>query len=292
MGIYDRDYYRDEDSFSWQPARQWSGLNLIIVACVAVYVADILFIRLDPQHRIFRVLAANSSDFSNPLRWFSFLTCAFSHSPIDDSQRLGILHILMNMFVLWTFGRDVESRLGRGAFLILYLTSAVASSVLFTGFWTLIGRPTTVLGASGAVSAVFVYFVCWNPRTTLKLFGVVDVPAWALGACLLLYDFLGSISALFGSEQRVAHEAHLIGAAVGGLAFYYRWPSGGFLKQITFWWKSRHLRVVRAKEEKQEQVASQADKILEKVSRSGYDSLTSSEKKILEDYSRNLRAKK
>ncbi len=292
MGIYDRDYYRDDETFSWQPAQHWSGLNLIIVACVAVYVADILFVRLDPPYRIFRVLAANSSDFTNPLRWFSFLTCAFSHSPIDDSQRLGILHILMNMFVLWTFGRAVESRMGRSAFLTLYLTSAVISSVLFTGIWTLIGRPTTVLGASGAVSAIFVYFVCWNPRMTLKLFGVVDVPAWALGAGLLLYDFLGSLSALFGSEQRVAHEAHLIGAAVGGLAFYWGWPTGDWLKRLSFWWKSRHLRIVRANEEKQELVASEADKILEKVSRSGYDSLTAREKKILEDYSRNLRAKK
>ncbi|MBL8856611.1 MAG: rhomboid family intramembrane serine protease [Planctomycetaceae bacterium] len=292
MGIYDRDYYRDEESFSWQPARHWSGLNLIIVACVAVYVADILFLKLEPQNRIFRVLAANSSDFANPLRWYSFLTCAFSHSPIDDPNRFGILHIVMNMFVLWTFGRDVESRLGRTAFLTLYLISALASAVLFTGFWTLIGRPTTVLGASGAVSAVFVYFVCWNPRVTLKLFGVIDVPAWALGAGILLYDFVGSLSALFGSEQRVAHEAHLIGAAVGGLSFYFGWPNESLFKKIRFWWRSRHLRVVRAREEQQEQLAISADQILEKVSRSGYDSLTSKEKKILEEYSRNLRAKK
>ena len=292
MGIYDREYYRDEDSFSWQPARQWSGLNLIIVACVIVYVADILFIRVDPQYRIFRVLAANSSDFANPLRWFSFFTCAFAHSPIDDPQRLGILHILMNMFVLWTFGRAVESRMGRTAFLILYLTSAVASSVLFTGIWTVIGRPTSVLGASGAVSAIFVYFVCWNPRVTLKLFGVLDVPAWAVGAGILLYDFVGSLSALFGSENRVAHEAHLIGAAIGGLAFYWGWPNASLLNKASFWWKTRHLRVVRAKEEKLEKVASEADKVLEKVSRSGYDSLSAREKKILEEYSRNLRAKK
>jgi membrane associated rhomboid family serine protease len=290
MGIYDRDYYREEDTFSWRPTATWTGLNIIIGVCVAVYVADVLFMRLDPANRIANVLAAHGSDFANPLRWFSFLSYAFMHAPMDSPDRLGILHLVMNMFVLWMVGRDVESRLGKTAFLTLYLTSAVLCGILFLGFWSLLGRPTAVLGASGAVSTITV--ICFNPRVSLWLFGVLEVPAWALGVGLLLWDFIGSLSSLLGAPRSVAYEAHLIGAAIGGLAFYYRWPSGKFLNRLGFWWKTRHLRVVRAKEEREEKVAHEADKVLEKVSQSGYDSLSAREKKILEDYSRNLRAKK
>ncbi|MBL8888458.1 MAG: rhomboid family intramembrane serine protease [Planctomycetaceae bacterium] len=292
MGIYDREYYREEESFSWRPTTAWSAVNVLIGICVVVYVADLLFMKVEQPYRIANLLAARTSDFANPLRWFSFLTYAFMHAPMDGSERVGLLHILMNMFLLWTFGRDVESRLGRTGFLTLYLTSAFLCGFLYTGLWAVIGRPTAVLGASGAVSTVMVYFICLNPRMTLWLFGVLEVPAWALGAGLLLWDFLGSLASAFGADRSVAYEAHLIGAALGGAAYYYRWPSGAVLDRIQFWWKTRHLRVVRAQAEREEKLATDADKILEKVSQSGYDSLTPREKKVLEDYSRNLREKK
>jgi hypothetical protein len=48
---------------------------------------------------------------------------------------------------------------------------------------------------------------------------------------------------------------------------------------------------VRAEQNREQALAEEADRVLEKVSRSGYDSLTAREKKTLEAYSRKLRSK-
>lgn len=293
MGIYDRPYYRDEqDEFSWRPANVWSMLNWLIAICIGVYALDLLSLGVDQNLRVFKVFAAYSSDLWQPWRWFSFLTYAFVHAPLDDRSRLGILHIVFNMFILWTFGRSVESHLGSFQFLWMYLVSAVLCSVIYLVFWTVLGQPTALIGASGAVSTVMVYFIFLNPRMTLLLFGVVPIPAWVLGVGILLYDFLGSLSALMGAERSVAYEAHLIGAAVGALAFRYGPPGLSQWRSLQFWWRTRHLRVVRAQEQRDQGLADDADRVLEKVSRLGYDQLTAKEKKILEAYSRKLREKK
>jgi hypothetical protein len=147
------------------------------------------------------------------------------------------------------------------------------------------------VGASGAVSTVLVYFICTNPRVNLLLFGVVPVPAWALGVGILVYDFLGSLAGLIGGGDRVAHEAHLIGAGVGAVYFFFGVPGSGLWQRLRLWWRSRHLRVVRAEQNREQALAEEADRVLEKVSRSGYDSLTAREKKTLEAYSRKLRSK-
>jgi membrane associated rhomboid family serine protease len=291
MGLYDREYYRDEESFSWRPARTWSGVNLIIGICVVVYVLDILLIRSSPEYRLVNLLANRTDDLLNPLRWFSFVTYAFMHSPLDDPQRLGILHLLFNMFVLWMFGRHVEGQLGKTTFLTLYLTSVVICSLLYSLFFFLLGFPRAGVGASGAVSTVLVYFICANPRLTLYLFGAVPIPAWALGVGILVYDFLGSLAGLMGGGDRVAHEAHLIGAGVGAVYYFFGVPGSAFFQQLQFWWRSRHLRVVREEKNREQALAQEADRVLEKVSRSGYDSLTAKEKKTLETYSRKLRSK-
>ncbi len=293
MGIYDRDYYRETEEFSWKPGYSWSGVNIIIAICVVVYVLDIAFIRLPADQRLINILANHTDDLFNPARWFSFVTYAFMHLPLDDNtRRIGILHLLFNMFVLWMFGRSVESHLGRARFLTLYLSSVVLCSLLYSLFWYMLGSPRAGVGASGAVSTVLIYFVCSNPRTTLHLFGAFPIPAWALGVGILVYDLLGSLLGMLGKERGVAHEGHLIGAAVGALYFYYGVPGATWIKHIQTWWRSRHLRVVRADQDRAQRLADDADQILEKVSRAGYDHLTPREKKILEEYSRNLRSKK
>ena len=90
---------------------------------------------------------------------------------------------------------------------------------------------------------------------------------------------------------RVAHETHLIGAALGAAFFFYGVPGKAWLDATNQWWRRRKLRVVRADEQRKESLAQDADRILDKVNRDGYDSLTSSEKKTLEKYSRDIRSR-
>ncbi|MEU3250470.1 rhomboid family intramembrane serine protease [Streptomyces sp. NPDC006997] len=79
--------------------------------------------------------------------WERLLTSGFLHLPPIENT-FGILHIVMNMLVLWQLGRDVEPQLGRVRYLALYLLSVLGGSVLAL----LLADPGTAsLGASGGI---------------------------------------------------------------------------------------------------------------------------------------------
>ena len=74
--------------------------------------------------------------------WWRLITAAFLHA--------SLLHIAFNMLALWWFGGAVETFLGRGRFLLLYLVSGLAGSA-----GALIDRPDApTLGASGAIFGI------------------------------------------------------------------------------------------------------------------------------------------
>ncbi|WAZ21068.1 rhomboid family intramembrane serine protease [Streptomyces cinnabarinus] len=79
--------------------------------------------------------------------WERLITSAFLHLEPTEGT-FGLLHVVMNMFSLWTLGRAVEPMLGRSRYLALYLLSALGGSV----FALLLDDPGAAsLGASGAI---------------------------------------------------------------------------------------------------------------------------------------------
>ncbi|MFJ4679946.1 rhomboid family intramembrane serine protease [Kitasatospora sp. NPDC088783] len=78
--------------------------------------------------------------------WYRLITHAFLHLE-PTAWPMGVLHIVFNMYWLWTLGRVVEERLGVLRFLALYLLSALGSAALEYLF----APHTLTLGASGAV---------------------------------------------------------------------------------------------------------------------------------------------
>ena len=75
-------------------------------------------------------------------QYWRIFTALFVHA--------GIFHILLNMWALWIVGNFLESSVGRGKFLILYLLSGFAGSVL-----VLLVPSAPVVGASGAIFGLF-----------------------------------------------------------------------------------------------------------------------------------------
>lgn len=122
----------------------------IIAVCAVLYVLQWVI----PGDVIYRNLAY-ASVFATPeygvFQPWRMITSAFLHS------QGFILHIVLNMYMLWIFGQALEPLLGRIRFLAVYLISAVGGSVGYLLLTPLIpeGGPVGVVGASGAIFGLF-----------------------------------------------------------------------------------------------------------------------------------------
>ena len=158
----------------------------------------------------------------------------------------------------------------------------------------------SLVGASGAVMAVLAVFIWYFPRQTLLLWGVLPVPAWALGLLYFVSDVQGATS----GGGNVAHVAHIAGAIFGLLYAWRGWHLGG-LADVGAAFRRRRMRVVRPDDDSRSaprpsarpreperldpDLQEQVDRILEKISRSGESSLTTSERDTLTQASRRLK---
>ncbi len=132
----------------------------------------------------------------------------------------GLLHILLNMLIVFMFGRELERILGVRRFLLLYIGSGVIGGlgwVLMSGRGYCIGASGGVFGLIGTYAALFP-----NRPITLLLFFVLPVTMRARMLALILAGV--SLVLMFG-DGNVAHSAHL----AGGLAGY--WFGAQLLRQ-------------------------------------------------------------
>jgi len=167
----------------------------------------------------------------------TLLTAAFSHRDFG--------HAAVNMFTLYFFGRGIGHAFGGRALLSLYLAAGVASSAghVAASTWrcrsapppyraACVARAPGALGASGAVNGIVALSCLTFPRSIVHVWGVLPVPAAALGAMYVLQDVWGAVAQSGGRGRGggVAHAGHLGGAAVGGAAW---------LARRRGWWRPR-----------------------------------------------------
>jgi membrane associated rhomboid family serine protease len=294
MGLYDRDYTREDDDWrSGQPGRgaplvQSMTIALIVINA-AVFLVDQLF---GDEHKLMLALSVKPDTIVQPWLWWQFLTAAFAH------DWHGINHIFGNMLGLFFFGKAVEAKIGRGEFLRFYLLVAVLANVVAVS-WRYLLVPENqwgpLLGASGAVTAVIIAFICYFPRATVLLFFVLPMPAWALGIFLIGGDVLGSLRTPVPGEPRTAHDVHLVGAAFAAAYWYFHWHLStimptAWLGNVKGWLRKPKLKI-HDPEPTYENLDAEADRVLAKINEHGEASLTPAERRVLEDYSRRMRQK-
>jgi membrane associated rhomboid family serine protease len=139
-------------------------------------------------------------------RFYTIVTSAFSH--------MNLMHLAANMIGLWFFGVPLEAAIGAGGLLAVYMAGAFGSFAALT--YQFKGRRyryalPNVLGASGATSAIFCYFICGNPWQPVLLF---FIPMPAILAGLVIFGLGGSIS------EPVSHAGH-VGGGLAGAAYYF-----------------------------------------------------------------------
>jgi len=289
MGIENREYLRDE--YEGGPGGLRLGgssvLVRIIAVTVAVFVLQLIFTRTGQGSSVTNWLSLNSGDLFSRGQIWRLLTYAFCHDPAN------LFHLLFNMMALYSIGSMLLQLLGSREFLWFYLVAAVFSGICSVAFYSIMQIPVSVVGASGAVMAVFCAVTMHYPRQRLLLMGVIPVEMRWLLAAFVAFDTMPILMNGFG-DGRVAHAAHL-----GGLLFGFLYTRSHM--QLARWWdgfagrvamKRRNrgkLKIFAPPSHSDVDLDAQMDPILEKISREGEASLTSRERNILIQASRKLK---
>jgi membrane associated rhomboid family serine protease len=250
-------------------------------------------------------------------QWWTIFTYMFVHA--------GFWHLTFNMITLWAFGPKVERAWGSGAFVRYYLLCGLGGWLAHL----LIAHDAMLIGASAAIFGVMLAYAVRWPNDEFLLWWVVPVKAKWLVACLALFNLILGVYALGTIDVGggTAYFAHLGGLAAGWL-YLHTPPAQAFerfrqrvaaapeipdepphaiprtlsrphphLDEIVAKSKAAVLRQRRApaaptheaKATTDAHAAAQLDLVLDKISRQGLDSLTSDERRVLEEMSRRLR---
>ncbi len=136
----------------------------------------------------------------------------------------GFMHLAGNMLFLWIYGDNIEHRIGRFGYLIVYLISGAVATVTYGLFAR--GSMVPLVGASGAISGALGMYFLMFPKNKVKVFialfpfyfNVVLLPSRiVLGFYVVVQNILPFV---LGSQSNVAYGAHLGGFFAGlGIAF-------------------------------------------------------------------------
>jgi membrane associated rhomboid family serine protease len=294
----------DEDRPRITPAVQWLiGLNVL------VYFLQVTLVGTPDMERWLGFKVHDVSTYN----WWTIFTYMFVHN--------NFWHLAGNMLFLWVFGPRVERAWGSGAFVRYYVLCGL-------GGWLahlLLAHESALVGASAAIYGVMLAYAVRWPDTEFLLWFVVPVRAkWLVAGCVLIDLVLGVSTT--GASSGVAHFAHLGGLVTGWL--YLHTPPSHALERLRQRVSSvpdtgddpprpipRGLpRQPRERREVDEIVArskaaiakrpapvqaprrvpmlrrsDEINIVLDKISRQGLDSLTSDERRILEEASKRLR---
>ncbi|PIR94326.1 hypothetical protein COT97_01765 [Candidatus Falkowbacteria bacterium CG10_big_fil_rev_8_21_14_0_10_39_11] len=149
-------------------------------------------------------------------RIWVLLTAMFAH--------VYFYHILLNMFVLFSFGFLLERLMGPKKFLIFYLAAGIISNIIYilTNKYMLGITDQLALGASGAIFGALIFYCLIFPKSTLLLFFIIPFPA-LLGAIVFIgieiIGFIGQIYGFYVIADNVAHNTHL-GGVIVGIVYY------------------------------------------------------------------------
>jgi membrane associated rhomboid family serine protease len=324
MGIQNRDYYR-ECTVSSGGLDGSPVVKYLIIANVVVFLAQIFFVRevstleeLKKRHPdLVKDISDNDLDrmhfpthkVSVVQQWFELdsgkvihggqVWRLFTHAFCHD--RLAIWHILINMLCLYWFGTTLESMYGSREFLLFYLTSAAVAGLAFVGLDMYTGSTAPGIGASGAVMAVMMLYAMHFPGEIIYICCIIPVPMRWLMVFFVIYDLHPILLNLAGEDffTGVAHAAHLGGVAFGFLYARYQWRLSSVVECLPGIQMQRRRRPrLRIAPHTQRQPApklepdappDRLDEVLEKISRSGQDSLNDEERAILREESERLR---
>lgn len=292
--------------------REFSFGNVVtrlVIINVAVFIA-INLIRLifylgnageipSLYHDIVHFFSVSSDIKHNLTHPWVFVTSIFLHE--------SFWHLLWNMLFLYWFGRIVGDLLGDRKVFPIYLLGGMVGCIVFWMSAQLLpymqGYTGYALGASAGVMAIVVTSGMIAPDYSMRLILLGDIRLKYIVFALVLLDLF----ALAGNSNTGGHFAHLGGVAMGWLFVSQLragndWSEGvnNLLDKVVNFFKGERIPVARSKEAKivkktfsksepkqysEDEIQERIDIILEKIKKTGYDSLSSEEKEFLNNAS-------
>ena len=230
--------------------------------------------------------AARYDDVSNALslnwqmtvgHWelWRLLTYMFVHG--------NIFHLLINIWGVYLFGSMLEARMGSERFLTMYFVSGVCGGALFLAFNA---DGASCVGASGALFGLLAAAAMLFPDAVMMLL-FPPVPL-KMKTMVVVFALLEVFFGVTGTDRMVAHMAHL-GGLVGGYCYMrmvYKdqvFSLFGYLRSL-LGGGGGHRRAPRGwtvTPAQSELPANELDRLLDKISSTGINSLTEAEMETL-----------
>ena len=289
-----------------QSPRMTRAVQWLLALNIGIYFLQLTLFGSDA---VYSALALDPARF--PAAWWTLVTYMFVHA--------WLAHLAFNMFTLWMFGPRLEQEWGTRSFVQFYIWCGIGGAIAHLVF----ARHSSVIGASGAISGVLVAYALRWPDEEVYLFGVIPMKSRWLVAALLGMNIIFALS----PSSRIDWTAHVGGMAfgwiflklyaVGGINRVRGWVSavpdeseempravprnrapmrdrGGSVDEVVARSNAVVLRQSKPvqhvpKQETPKEYAARVNRVLDKISQQGIDSLTRDERRLLEEMSRKLR---
>ncbi|MBP0904374.1 rhomboid family intramembrane serine protease [Mariniflexile gromovii] len=265
-------------------------LEKLIAVNLVVYILG-LFLNLN-----WFELPSNLSNFIT--KPWAIITYAFVH--------YDFLHILFNMLWLYVIGRMFLNLFSAKMALNIYFLGAMSGGLLFmlcyTLFPSIFGANSNLVGASAAVRALLIFLCAYMPNQEVRFF-MFNIKLWYIGLAIVVLDAFGVFAGISNPATGNAggNLAHLGGALLG--YFYAKQLLKGddigkgferFMDLFANMFKPSKKGPLKTVHKNKSKVGGytkadfnefnnqkKIDVILDKISKSGYDSLTAEEKEFL-----------
>ncbi len=280
-------------NFAYQYKMASVLVKLIVINAAAYLVVRLGSFFMGTNQYSFSRWFVLSDDFDTLLfRPWTLFTYGFLH--------FGFFHILFNMLWLYWFGQFVLNLFTGKRLLTVYLLGALFGGLLFVLAYNLFPvfaqSRGYLIGASGAVTAIMIFIATYTPNTEVRIF-TFTVKLWHIALFLFLFDLVriptsgnagGLMAHVGGALFGFVYATQLAKGNDIGIWFenFLDWIANLFTPQKKRPFKKVHrttqptAKRSKPKESKSEH-QKKVDVILDKIGKSGYESLTKEEKDFL-----------
>jgi membrane associated rhomboid family serine protease len=257
----------------------------VIIFVVALIVNTFVHLSNGSSNLIVDLFALNKNTSEFLYKPYTFITYGFLH--------IGFIHILFNLITLYYLGNLFLNFFSSKKFIIYYVLGTIFGGILFVlsyqYFPVFKNSQGILLGASAGIAALLVGLATYTPNYEINLRLIGYVKLWILALIFIVLTIV-----LIPNGNAGGQIAHLGGALLGFLLtkYYANQKSNPYKKS-----KSNLKTVYKAKEKSndfglsihQKKIIKQRriDTILDKISKSGYDSLSKEERDFLANASKN-----